>query len=92
MNQQERETAQLEYPTNPNILKFEIIETYIAQNAFTTKKAWEKGIAEELRQVEALGAFPEGILDAFRKASAEIRKELTLSNIREIKKIIADNT
>lgn len=75
---------------NPNIYKFEIIERIITEVDFTTKEE-VLDFARKVRDVAlSKNAFPE-IKNAFKNAYKEIDEELTLGNLREIKKIITDN-
>lgn len=80
-----------ELPRNPNILKFEIIEEYIKNNDFKTKIEWEQKIQEEYNCLKDNKIFPELIMKSFTNALNEIKDELTLSNIKEIKRIISGN-
>jgi hypothetical protein len=74
---------------NSNILKFEIIEEYIGSNNFKSKSAWNRGIKTEVETLQKSGIFPDEVMEAFTNASHEICEELTLGNIKEIKKIIS---
>ena len=80
-----------ELPSNPNILKFEIIEEYIKNNDFEIKIEWERKIQEEYNCLKDNKIFPELIMKSFTNALNEIKDELTLSNIKEIKRIISGN-
>lgn len=85
----ERKTDGL--PVNANILKFEIIEEYIRNHDYKIKSAWDRRIKSEVETLQDSGIFPERIMDAFRNASREICEELSLENIKEIKRIISGN-
>ena len=74
-----------------NILKFEIIEEYIRSNNFKSKSAWNRGIKTEVETLQKSGIFPDEVMEAFTNASYEICEELTLGNIKEIKRIISGN-
>lgn len=76
---------------NPNIYKFEIIESIIAEVDFTTKEEVLE-FAKKVRDI-ALSKpdIDEGVAKAFKNAYKEIDEELTLSNLKEIKKIISGN-
>lgn len=76
---------------NDRMLKFEIIEIYIINNDFNRKEQWDQTIAQEVAEVCQLDYIPEIIKDSFRNAAREIRDDLTLGNIREIKKIVSGN-
>lgn len=80
------------FPNNPNIFKFEIIEEYIKNNDYDSKDLWSSSMQDEYDRLKAEMLFPESIMAAFKKALDEVQSELTLSNIREIKKIIAGNS
>lgn len=80
------------FPNNPNIFKFEIIEEYIKNNDYDSKELWSSSMQDEYDRLKAEKLFPESIMVAFKKALDEVQSELTLSNIREIKKIIAGNS
>ncbi len=79
-----------DYHVNVKVLRFEIIEAYIKKNNFTTKTRWVAGMKNEMRKVVWANLFPEEILAAFRQAVSELENELTLGNIKEIKKIITE--
>lgn len=74
---------------NPNIYKFEIIERIITEVDFTTKDE-VVNFAKKVRDiaVEREGISKE-IKTAFKDAYREIDEELTLGNLKEIKKIIS---
>ncbi len=74
---------------NPNIYKFEIIERIITEVDFTTKDEVVT-FAKKVRDiaVERDGISKE-IKTAFKDAYREIDEELTLGNLKEIKKIIS---
>jgi hypothetical protein len=78
-------------PKNPNIYKFEIIERIISEVDFTTKEEVVE-FAERVRDI-ALDRpdMKKEIKDAFKNAYKEIDEELTLGNLKEIKKIISGN-
>jgi len=76
---------------NPNIYKFEIIERIIKEVDFTTKDE-VLDFAKRVRDV-ALDRtdISQEIKNAFKNAYKEIDEELTLGNLKEIKKIITGN-
>jgi hypothetical protein len=84
------EALRFNFPETLVALKFEIIETYIAAHNYKTKNGWERRIDEEYTMISEAGLFPWDIQECFYKAKQEIKMELTLSNIKEIKKIISD--
>lgn len=81
---------QRELGFNEKLMKFEIIETFIKNNAFDTKAKWVSKAKRELSAIKTSNAFPEVLISCFQKSVDEIDKELTLGNIKEIKKIISD--
>ena len=81
-----------EIPHNFNVLKFEIIEAFIINNDFPTKGLWSKAAQKEYEFLKKSDIFPPDILNAFAEAANEIKNELTLSNIKEIKRIVSDAT
>jgi len=76
---------------NPNIYKFEIIERIITEVDFKTKEE-VLDFAKKVRDIALQKETTDEIKDAFRNAYKEIDEELTLGNLREIKKIITDNS
>lgn len=75
---------------NPNIYKFEIIERIITEVDFTTKEE-VLDFARKVRDIALEKNPAPDIKNAFKNAYKEIDEELTLGNLREIKKIITDN-
>lgn len=78
----------LDFPPERNILKFDIIETFIRNNNFRRKDEWTSNVIREFVELNDTGYFPKSILDAFDDAVREIQTELTIENIREIKRIL----
>ena len=76
---------------NPNIYKFEIIERIITEVDFTTKEE-VLDFAKKVRDIALEKNISSEIKNAFKNAYKEIDEELTLGNLREIKKIITDNS
>ncbi len=76
---------------NPNIYKFEIIERIITEVDFTTKEE-VLDFAKKVRDIALERNISSEIKNAFKNAYKEIDEELTLGNLREIKKIITDNS
>lgn len=76
---------------NPNIYKFEIIERIITEVDFTTKDE----VLEFAKRVRDIALdrtdISQEIKNAFKNAYKEIDEELTLGNLKEIKKIISGN-
>jgi len=76
---------------NPNVYKFEIIERIITEVDFTTKDE-VLDFAKTLKDVAlSKSDIPTDIKNAFKNAYKEIDEELTLGNLKEIKKIISGN-
>ncbi|MGN0961442.1 MAG: hypothetical protein ACI4PF_04515 [Christensenellales bacterium] len=75
---------------NPNIYKFEIIERIITEVDFTTKDE-VLDFAKKVRDIALEKNTSSDIKNAFKNAYKEIDEELTLGNLKEIKKIITDN-
>lgn len=75
---------------NPNIYKFEIIERIITEIDFKTKEEVVE-FAKKVRDIACEKDIDSSIKNAFKNAFKEIDEELTLGNLREIKKIITDN-
>ena len=76
---------------NPNIYKFEIIERIITEVDFTTKDE-VVNFAKKVRDIALDRDYiSKEIKDAFKNAYKEIDEELTLGNLKEIKKIISGN-
>lgn len=80
------------FPNKNNILKFEIIEEFIKNNDYSNKNEWDEHMQEEYDLIVKSNLFPKVLLDAFKKALDEVKEELTLSNIKEIKKILSENS
>ena len=78
-------------PENPNILKMQILEAYIAQNDFDKKSRWNNDMQRQYEQLVKLDAFSKPIMEVFYKAVQELKNELTLAHIREIKKYLEEN-
>lgn len=78
-------------PSNLNLLKFEILEEFIRNNAFDTKEEWDERFSEEYEKLEESGIFPKSIVETYENALKEFKEDLTLDNINEIKKILSQN-
>ena len=81
----------IDFPAKKQNLKFDTIETFIRNNDFKDKDGWIYNIVQEFITIKDTGYFPQSMLDAFEDAAGEIQNELTLGNIREIKKIVSGN-
>lgn len=75
---------------NPNIYKFEIIERVIKEVDFTTKEEVLE-FAKKVRDIALEKDISPDMKTAFKNAYKEIDEELTLGNLKEIKKIISEN-
>ncbi len=76
---------------NKNVYKFEIIEKIIMARDFTTKEEVEE-VAKKMRDIAlANDEYSDDVKQAFTDAYKEIKDELTLSNLKEIKKIIEED-
>ncbi len=75
---------------NANIYKFEIIEQIICAREFTTKEEVVE-LAQKMRDIAVKNPdYSDSVKTAFKNAYKEIRDDLTLSNLKEIKKIIEE--
>ena len=81
----------IDFPAKKQNLKFDTIETFIRNNDFKDKDGWICNIVQEFISIKDTGYFPQSMLDALEDAAGEIQNELTLGNIREIKKIVSGN-
>ena len=76
---------------NKNVYKFEIIERVICARPFDTKEEVVE-LAKKMRDIALDNDdYSEDVKQAFRDAYKEIKDELSLSNLKEIKKIIDDD-
>lgn len=78
-----------EFPYKKEHMKFEILSAFIRNNDFQDKDDWTSNIIQEYVVIKHTGYFPQNILDAFDEASNDIKSEMTIENIREIKKIVS---
>ena len=73
---------------NTNVFKFEIIERVITEVDFTTKEE-VVDFAKRMKDIALENPdYDNDVKNAFKDAYREIDEELTLSNLKEIKKII----
>ena len=76
---------------NKNVYKFEIIEKIIMARDFETKEEVVE-LAKTMRDIALENeTYSEDVKEAFREAYNEIKHELTLANLQEIRKIIAED-
>lgn len=80
-----------DFPANENLIKYDIIEAYIGVNDFVTKTEWEIRLALECARMKRLKLFPNEILNIFDAALTELKEELDISDIYEIKKSLRGN-
>lgn len=73
---------------NKNIIKFEIIESFIDRCYFKTKDEYDSEAKKTLELIKRSDIFPDIIIMIMEQATKEIIEELTLTNIMEIRKII----
>lgn len=72
-------------------LKFEILEEFIGNHDFKSKEKWVDAMETEYQRLSRLDMFPESVMDAFEDALQEIRENLTIDNIREIKRLVSES-
>ncbi len=73
------------------LLTYEMIEALVSQTDCESKDAFEKEAMEALETLESTGICSELVLQAARKATHEICRELTLSNLQEIRRILQED-
>jgi len=76
---------------NKNVYKFEIIEKVIMARDFETKEEVVE-LAKKMRDIALNNeSYSNDVKEAFKDAYNEIKNELTLANLQEIKKIITED-
>ena len=76
---------------NKNVYKFEVIEKIIMARDFETKEEVVE-LAKKMRDIAlADDKYSNDVKEAFKDAYNEIKNELTLANLQEIRKIIAED-
>ncbi|MBR3975048.1 MAG: type IV secretory system conjugative DNA transfer family protein [Clostridia bacterium] len=90
MSKEEQTENTLDFPKGVHTIKFEIIEEFIKNNAFSTKEKWQEKLQYEYDYLLTENLFPDSVLQKFEVAIKEFQ-ELSLSEIREIKKIVTEN-
>lgn len=75
---------------NKNVYKFEIIEKAIVARPFETKEEVVE-LAKKMNEIAENGEYSDDVKQAFKDAYNEIKNELTLANLQEIRKIIAED-
>ena len=76
---------------NKNVYKFEVIEKIIMARNFETKEEVVE-VAKKMRDI-ALNddRYSNDVKEAFKDAYNEVKNELTLANLQEIRKIITED-
>lgn len=69
-------------------LKYEILEAFVCNCQFDTKEEYDEAARENARIIENSPHCSKAFKEAARNAAREVEKELTLSNLMEIRKII----
>lgn len=76
---------------NKNVYKFEIIEKVIMARDFETKEEVVE-LAKKMKDIALNNeSYSNDVKEAFKDAYNEIKNELTLANLKEIKKIITED-
>lgn len=76
---------------NKNVYKFEIIEKVIMARDFETKEEVVE-LAKKMKDIaQENDSYSNDVKEAFKDAYNEIKNELTLANLKEIKKIITED-
>ena len=76
---------------NKNVYKFEVIEKIIMARDFETKEEVVE-LAKKMKDIALSDdKYSNDVKDAFKDAYDEIKNELTLANLQEIKKIISED-
>lgn len=76
---------------NKNVYKFEVIEKIIMARDFETKEEVVE-LAEKMKDIALSDdKYSKDVKEAFKDAYNEIKNELTLANLQEIRKIIAED-
>ena len=76
---------------NKNVYKFEIIEKIIMARDFETKEEVVE-LAQKMKEIALDNdSYSKDVKEAFKDAYNEIKNELTLANLQEIRKIISED-
>jgi len=76
---------------NKNVYKFEIIEKVIMARDFETKEEVVE-LAKKMKDIALENdSYSNDVKEAFKDAYNEIKNELTLANLKGIKKIITED-
>lgn len=79
------------FPDSDNIMKFEILEAFIGGNNYATKRKWVESLRKEFASLKRTNWLPASLHVPFENSLTELSESLTLSNIKEIRKIIHDS-
>ena len=86
---EEEDESELEFPENPTVVKFEIIEEFVRNNDFAWKAAWDEKLAREYRLLVQYDVFPSYILSAYAGVLKDV-KEMTQQDMQSIRAIIME--
>ena len=76
---------------NKNVYKFEVIEKIIMARDFNTKEEVVE-LAKKMKEIALSDdKYSNDVKQAFKDAYNEIKNELTLANLQEIRKIVAED-
>lgn len=76
---------------NKNVYKFEVLEKIIMARDFETKEEVVE-LAKKMKDIALSDdKYSNDVKEAFKDAYNEIKNELTLANLQEIRKIIAED-
>ena len=76
---------------NKNVYKFEVIEKIIMARDFDTKEEVVE-LAKKMKDIALSDdKYSNDVKQAFKDAYNEIKNELTLANLQEIRKIVAED-
>lgn len=76
---------------NKNTMRYEAIEAFLSNCKFQTKEEYEEEAERQCRMLQNSNHCPSVYKKAVEEACREIIEELTLSNIKEIQRILADS-
>ena len=68
--------------------EFEIIESFVKSHDFKTKKDWVREFRRQTAEIKQKKLLPVIVIEEFDRACLMLDKDLTLSNIQEIRQII----
>ena len=85
----EQARYEFDFPDKTNTLKFEIIEEFIKNNNFKRIEEWEIRMRKEYDYIKNENLYPDSIIKIFSDALKDVLPELSLSEIRHIKKMVS---